>query len=69
LFAGNTLVRLKKARRYLRDAIRGLDSADEENLATPAWRTRVRAEVMPILTAVQELIQEVREILAEADEE
>ena len=69
LIAGNTLVRLKKARRYLRDAIRGLDSADEENLATPAWRARVRAEVMPILTAVQELIREVREILAEADEE
>ena len=69
LIAGNTLVRLKKARRHLRDSIRGLDSADEENLATPAWRTRVRAEVTQILTAVEELIREVRAILAETDEE
>ena len=69
LTAGNTLVRLKKARRHLRDSIRGLDSADEENLATPAWRTRVRAEVTQILTAVEELIREVRAILAETDEE
>ena len=38
LVAGNVLVRLKKAREHLRDALSGLDSADHENLATPEWR-------------------------------
>ena len=63
LFAGNVLVRLKKARGYLRDALRGLDSADEENLATPDWCARVRREVTAILAETQDLIREVRDVL------
>ena len=45
LFAGDVLVRLKKARGHLRDALSGLDAADAENLATPEWR----AFVIPFL--------------------
>ncbi len=67
LIAGNVLVRLKKARGYLRDALRGLDSADEENLATRDWRVRTRRDVAAILLAVQTLIFEVRTVLADED--
>ena len=69
LFAGDTLVRLKKARACLRDVIRGLDSADEENLATPEWRATTRREISEILGEVQELIRDVRDILADEDVE
>ena len=65
--AGNVLVRLKKARGYLRDALRGLDSADEENLATAGWRDRTRREVESILSAVQVLIRVVRAVLADEE--
>jgi hypothetical protein len=68
LFAGDTLVRLKKARDHLRDALRGLDSADAENLATPEWRISTRREVSEILGEVQQLIGEVRAVLKEDDE-
>ena len=65
LIAGNALVRLKKARGYLRDSIRGLDSADEENLATSEWRDRTRSDVEAVLIAVQTMILEVRAVLAD----
>lgn len=65
LFAGDTLVRLKKARAYLRDAIAGLDGADEEHLATASWRTAARNEIENILSQVQHLIGEVRGVLEE----
>jgi len=68
LFAGDTLVRLKKARKALRDALHGLDSADEENLGTAGWRDNSRREIEAILTEVQRLIREVREVLADEDE-
>ncbi|MCX6874981.1 MAG: hypothetical protein NTW21_14410 [Verrucomicrobia bacterium] len=67
LFAGNVLVRLKKARGYLRDAIRGLDSADEEGLTTPEWRASVRPEVTAILAETQDLIREVRAVLKDVN--
>ncbi len=63
LFAGDTLVRLKKARTYLRDAIAGLDAADEQRLADFDWRVARRAEVAAILRQVETLIAEVRESL------
>lgn len=65
LFAGNVLVRLKKARGYLHDALAGLDSADQENLAKPGWRAFVRKETQEILGEVEILIAEVREVLAD----
>ena len=60
LFAGDTLVRLKKARTSLRDALSGLDSADEQQLADAKWRSQTRAEIKAILTQVEQLIREVR---------
>jgi hypothetical protein len=68
LYAGGTLVRLKKARAALRDALRGLDSADEENLGTADWRSTTRGEINAILVEVQRLIKEVRDVLADGDD-
>ncbi|MCW1924930.1 hypothetical protein OKA05_20375 [Luteolibacter arcticus] len=65
LFAGDVLVRLKKAREWLRDALHGIDAADHESLATPVWRAFVRKETGEILGEVEGLIAEVREVLAE----
>lgn len=63
LFAGDTLVRLKKARMHLRDALAGLDAADEQRLADFDWRVARRAEVSAILRQVETLIAEVRSSL------
>ena len=60
LFAGDVLVRLKKARSHLRDALAALDAADLENLATPAWRLFARSETGALLAEVEALIAEVR---------
>lgn len=65
IFAGNALVRLKKARRYLRDALSALDVADEERLADSEWRGRTRHEIRTILSHVDRLIDEVRATLEE----
>lgn len=69
LFAGDTLVRLKKARDALRDALRGLDSADEEKLGSPEWRIGLRREIAETLGEVQQLIAEVRQVLADHEED
>lgn len=63
LIAGNVLVRLKKARGHLRDALRGMDSADEEGLSIPQWRYHTKLKIIDVLAEVQELIREVREVL------
>ena len=67
LYAGDTLVRLKKARGHLRDALRALDSADESNLGTQAWRDGIRSEAKAILEEVRRLIREVRVVLKDDD--
>lgn len=64
LFAGNVLVRLKKARNYLRDALAGLDAADEQRLAVPEWRSQARIEIVAVAAQVEALIKEVRDTLA-----
>ena len=61
--APSTLIFLKKARRYLQDALRGLDAADEEGLASPEWRASIRKRLTSILTATQTLIEEARQEL------
>ena len=63
LFAGSVLVRLKKARGYLRDALAGLDAADAQGLAEPMWRAQVCAEATGILGEVDRLIVAVRAVL------
>jgi hypothetical protein len=65
--AGNVLVRLKKARNCLRDTLNALDSADQENLATPAWRQQTRLQTAAILAQVQQHIDEAREVLRNDD--
>jgi len=69
LTAGNVLVRLKKARGYLRDAMRALDSAEEESLANPMWRHQTRLKIIDILAEVQDLIREVRGVLEDDENE
>ena len=68
LFAGDPLVRLKKSRDCLRDALLAMDSADEQNLAPAEWRITTRRGIAEILGAVQLLIQELRDVLKDGDE-
>ncbi len=63
LFAGGVLVRLKKVRAHLRDALAGLDAADEQSLAEPAWRAEMRQAVDAMLVDVEVLINDVRTVL------
>ncbi|MCW1887229.1 hypothetical protein OKA04_21000 [Luteolibacter flavescens] len=65
--AGSVLVRLKKVRECLRDALSGLDSADQEGLATPIWRAFSRKELDEILGEVEGMIVEVRDVLKEGE--
>ena len=69
LIAGHVLVRLKKARGYWRDALRALESAEEESLATPQWRHQMRLKVIDKLTQTQDLIRDVRESLEVGDDD
>jgi len=69
LIAGNVIVRLKKARGYLRDALRGLDSAEEDALATPKWRHENRFKIIDILAQTQNLLREARGVLDVSDDD
>lgn len=68
LFAGNTLVRLKKARGYFQDTLRALNSVEADKLADPVWSQPIRQEVAGLLYTVQELIDEVRAVLGDDGE-
>jgi hypothetical protein len=63
MVAGNTLVRLKKARDHLNDAIGGLDAAEAEKLTDPAWLQTLRQELGGLKQTIQSLIDEVRAVL------
>ena len=63
LFAGDTLVRLKKARGHLRDSLAGLDAADEQRLADPNWRAQTRIDINSVLAQVEHAIRDVRSSL------
>ncbi len=63
LCAGSTLTRLKKARGHLRDALAGLDAADQQDLAEAQWRREVREETKELHAEVLRLIREVRAVL------
>jgi hypothetical protein len=60
LFAGNVLVRLKKARGYLADALAALDSAKSEKLAEPDWLATQKQEIEHIQQSTQHYINEIR---------
>jgi len=63
LTAGGTLVRLKKARRSLEDAIRGLEAAEEQRLANFDWISAQRWQIASIHENVERLIEEIRNSL------
>lgn len=67
LFAGDVLVRLKKARAHLRDALAGLDAAQENHLADPAWLHQLHPEIMRLRMDVDHFISEVRAVLESAE--
>lgn len=69
LVAGNSLVRLKKAREYLNDALAAINSAQEEQLCPTDWLARVEPEVEQLKWEVNELIRDGRRILRDAEEE
>jgi len=69
MIAGNVIVRLKKARNYLRDALNGLDSVEEEALTTPQWRHQTRLKVINVLAQTEDLLREARDVLATPDDE
>ncbi|MBC8010329.1 MAG: hypothetical protein H7067_09550, partial [Burkholderiales bacterium] len=69
LFAGDTLVRLKKARGHLRDALAGADAAAEQSLADATWLAHLRAELVKLLAEVETLVTEVRSVLEKTDED
>jgi len=68
IIAGNVIVRLKKARGYLRDALCGLDSAEEEALATPKWRYNTRIKIIDVLAQTEDLLREARAVLSEDED-
>jgi hypothetical protein len=62
IIAGNVIVRLKKARGYLNDALRGLDAAEDEALATPQWRHETRLKIIDVLTEAEQYLREARAV-------
>lgn len=69
LFAASRLVRLKRARAYLKDASACLDAAESESLCPKEWIHALRKDFAPIQREVQELINELRYTLNQADDE
>ncbi len=69
LFAGNSLVRLKKARNCLNDAHAGLEAAEAEGICDPVWLRRTRQELERLQASVGKLIDEIREVLRDAESE
>ena len=67
--AGNVIVRLKKARAYLRDALGALDSAEEDALATPKWRYETRFKIIDVLAQTEDRLREARKVLDAEDDE
>jgi hypothetical protein len=65
LIACDTLVRLKKPADTSATPSPASTAADEDQLATPAWRADTRREIAEILGKVQHLIAEVRQVLKE----
>jgi len=59
-FCAITIVRLKKVREYLDDALRALESCEEEALLGPAQAGPMAAEVLGLARDVDELIAELR---------
>jgi len=63
LFAGDTLVRLKKARQALQDAKAAAHSSLEDALAPRTWLEAAQQEIIALLNKIEALITEVRNSL------
>jgi hypothetical protein len=63
LFAGDSLVRLKKARGHLHDALAGLKAAENDGLLGGIRLDQIDRELREILVEVGNLIVEIRRIL------
>lgn len=63
LYAGDSLVRLKKARGHLHDALGGLKAAESDGLLRGPRLDGIDREVRAILAEVERLISEIREVL------
>ena len=59
-FCAHTIVRLKKAREYLDDAVRAMESCQEERLLTPPQLGPMLVDVGNLASEVDELIAELR---------
>lgn len=68
LFAGDVLVRLKKARGYLADAHAALDAAEAEQLCEASWFPPIRQELEAIRKEAQGYINEVRYLLRDDED-
>lgn len=63
LFAGNILVRLKKARGHLHDSLAGARAAEEDGLLGGIRLHDIRAQIDALLKAVEGLVAEVRGVM------
>ncbi|MSU48915.1 MAG: hypothetical protein EXS37_07485 [Opitutus sp.] len=59
-FCAHTVVRLKRARDYLEDALRAADACAEQNLVDAVWLATVRAEIEDFASECDALIAELR---------
>ncbi len=59
-FCANTIVRLKKARGYLTDALCGAEICTQQGLAEPAWIAEMQRELNGLAHACDALIGELR---------
>ena len=51
------------------DALRGLDSAEEEALATPKWRHETRLKIIDVLAQTETFLREARAVLDPGDDD
>lgn len=56
IFVDEVMAQLQKAQERLADALTALDVADQDQLATEAWRTQAREGVLSVMNQVDQLI-------------
>ena len=68
IFCAHTIVRLKRARGYLEDALRAVGDCREQQLAEAPWLEQVQRELNAAAQQCDALITELRALLADATE-
>lgn len=64
LTCADSIVRLKRARGYLDDALLAAECCAEQQLVEPAWLAKVQRELTTLMRDGDQLISELRELLA-----